>query len=321
MRSIVPDEPPFQPIPIEVRHLRLVTAIVDEGSLTRAGERLHLTQSALSHQLKQIEQSLGVQLFIRDRKRLVVTPAGQELIDRARRILADIAGLESELRERAAGRRGTLRLATHCYTCYEWLPPLLKRFRRSHPDVDVQIVADATDDPISALRRGEIDLAIVTSPFDGSNVHATPLFRDELLLVVPPNHRLAGRAHVTARDFAGEHLLLYSPPTENFFYRNYLAGSAAAPPEVTVIRLTEAVLSMVRASLGVTVAARWAVEHELRSGRLVGVRIGAGGFFREWSAAFRVPQHSLPTYFTSFVDLVSQAAGPVRFAGRDAMVS
>src|SRR5688500_1801460 len=146
MRSItaVKEPVPFRPLPLEVRHLRLVVAIVEEGSLTRAGERLNLTQSALSHQLRQIEDSLGVSLFTRAKKRLVLTDAGEELTARARRILTEIADLESDLRQRASGRRGKLRIATQCYTCYEWLPPLLKRFYRSHPNIDVEIVADAT---------------------------------------------------------------------------------------------------------------------------------------------------------------------------------
>jgi LysR family transcriptional regulator for metE and metH len=317
MRSIkAVDAESFRPLPIEVRHLRLVVAIVEEGGLTRAGERLNLTQSALSHQLKQIEDSLGVTLFTRAKRRMVLTDPGEVLVERARTILADISELESDLREHAAGRRGKLRIATHCYTCYEWLPPLLKRFYKSHPHVDVQIVADATADPVDALRRGRIDVAIISCPVDEANVQTFDLFSDEMLLLVPPTHRLAKRPYVTARDFADEHLLLYSSPSENFFYQQYLAR-AASPPQVTVIKLTEAILSMVRAGLGVTVAARWAVADDLRSGRLEGVRIGADGFFRDWRAAVRVTRsRAVPEYVSDFLELVSETAAPARFAER-----
>jgi LysR family transcriptional regulator, regulator for metE and metH len=319
MRSInaLPLEPAFRPIPLEVRHLRLMIAIVEEGGLTRAGERLNLTQSALSHQLKQIEGSLGVALFTRIKKRLVLTEAGAELVERSRRILADIAELESDLRERAAGHRGKLRMATHCYTCYEWLPPLLKRFYRSHPNVDVEIVADATADPVDALQKGQIDLAIVSSPVKEPGIETFDLFSDELLLLVPPGHRLAGKAHVTAKDFAREHLLAYSPPSDNLFYQQYLAAPASTPASVTVIRLTEAILSMVRAGLGVTVAARWAVADDLRSGRLIGLRIGPEGFYRQWRAAVRRSQHrGIPAYVADFLELVAESAAPARFAER-----
>lgn len=318
MRSIEPvgDEPSFRPQPLEVRHLRLVVAIVEEGGLTRAGERLNLTQSALSHQLRQIEESLGIPLFTRASKRLMLTDAGEELVQRARSILADIADLESDLRERASGHRGKLRIATHCYTCYEWLPPLLKRFYGSHPNVDVEIVADATADPLDALRKGQIDLAIVSSSADESGLQSFDLFCDEMLLLVPPSHRLAKKSHVTARDFADEHLLAYSPQSENLFYRAYLARSAT-PPRYTVIKLTEAILSMVRAGLGVTVAAKWAVADELRTGRLVGVRIGADGFVREWRGLTRATQRQgPPDYVTDFLELMAGTAAPVRFAQR-----
>lgn len=319
MRSItaVKEPVPFRPLPLEVRHLRLVVAIVEEGSLTRAGERLNLTQSALSHQLRQIEDSLGVSLFTRTKKRLVLTDAGEELTARARRILTDIADLETDLRQRASGRRGKLRLATQCYTCYEWLPPLLKRFYRSHPDIDVEIVADATHDPLDALRNGQIDLAIVSCPTDDANVEVFPLFRDELLLLVAPSNPLARKSHVTPKDFTDEHLILYSPPSENHFYRSYLARTAAPPENVSVIKLTEAILSMVRAGLGVTVAARWAVADEIRSGRVAAVRIGPDGFYREWSAALRTSSRHVPEFMSDFLDLISGTAAPARFAVHD----
>jgi len=312
-------ETSFRPMPLEVRHLRLVVAIVEEGGLTRAGERLHLTQSALSHQLKQIEESLGVPLFTRAKKRLVLTDAGEELVERARRILADLAELESDLRERASGHRGKLRLATQCYTCYEWLPPLLKRFYRMHPNVDVEIVADATADALDALRAGRIDLAIASCLDDDSDVETYELFRDELLLLVAPSHRLASRAYVTDKDFTNEHLLLYSPASESEFYRTYLARSASPPQNVTAIKLTEAILSMVRAGLGVAVAARWTVAEELRQGRVAGVRIGPQGYFREWRGALRVPKgRGTPRYMLDFIDLISESAAPARFAERRA---
>ena len=318
MQSINSDEPlsPFRPVPLEIRHLRLVVAIVEEGTLTRAGERLNLTQSALSHQLKQIENSLAVTLFTRSKKRLILTDSGQELVRRARCILDEISDLERDLGERAAGRRGRLRLATQCYTCYEWLPPLLKQFYRSHPNADVQIVADATADPLDALRKGVIDLAIVSCGANEPDVEWFDLFKDELLLLIPPGHRLATRPYVTADDFTDEHLLAYSPPSDNYFYRQYLARAAAPPENITVIKLTEAILAMVRAGLGVTVASRWAVSDELRSGRTIGLRIGPDGFYREWRAAVRSSHRGLTEAMSDFIALVSGSAAPVRFAER-----
>ena len=303
----------FRPAPLDARHLRLVLAIVDEGGLTRAGERLNVTQSALSHSLRQIETSLGVPLFVRARKRLVLTPAGEELVARSRAILADLDSLEDDLRRRAAGWRGTLRLATECFTCYEWLPPLLKRFGRRHANVDVRIVAEATHEPVKALAAGELDMAIVMHDPQHASLTKHPLFEDEMLLIVAPDHRLAERPFVRASDFENERLLLYGEPEESFFYRNFFARSSKKPARIDSIRLTEAILAMVKAGLGVTVAAKWAMSPELASGRLTGVRLGPEGFHRTWSAVTRA---NVPRYVTEFVDLMASSAMPARFSAR-----
>jgi LysR family transcriptional regulator for metE and metH len=306
----------FRPQSLDVRHLRLVTAIIDEGSLTRAAERLNLTQSALSHQLKDLELSLDVPLFVRAKKRLVPTAAGEELIARARPIMSELMALEDDLRSRASGWRGTLRLATECYTLYEWLPPILRRFHRLHRNVEVDIVADATDNAGAALSRGEIDLAIVStlSPTPSMSMHR--LFTDEILLVVANDHELATKAYVTPADIVNERLLLFTPPDRNWFYQ-HLFRDALKPREVQVMKLTEAILSMVRAGLGVTAAARWAVADQLRTRRVTGVRIGRNGYYREWHAATLVQRRrAMPRYITDFIELLSTTALPARFDER-----
>lgn len=297
-----------------------VLAIVDEGGLTRAGRRLHLTQSALSHQLKQVESSLGVPLFMRVKRRLVLTDAGRRLVDRARPIVAELDALRADLDQHTAGRRGTLRIATECYTAYEWLPPVLKRFHKHHPGVDVNIAVEATPDPIRALQAGEIDLAIVTGAVAATGIETRDLFHDELLLVVPASHPLAGRRFVRPDDLQGERLLLYTPPGENFFYRDFFTDGAGGPARVDVVKLTEAVLSMVRAELGITVAASWAIAPSLASGSLVGVRLGRKGFLRQWTAAVRRPRAGAqPAYVLDFIELVARSVRPARFAnGRPA---
>jgi LysR family transcriptional regulator for metE and metH len=299
------------PAPIDTRTLRLVLAIVDEGGLTRAARRLNLTQSALSHQLKQVEGVLGVPLFLRQQRRMVLTDAGQRLLERARPIVADLDALGDEMRDHAAGARGRLRIATECYTCYEWLPPVLLRFHRRYPGIDVGIVAEATSDPLSALDRGDIDLAIVTRGRESSASETLDLFRDELLLVVPPDHPLAARRFVRPRDLEREHLLLYTPPGENFFYQDFFSGTQG-PGRVDVVRLTEAILSMVRAGLGVTVAAAWAIAPELATGKLVGVRLGAGGYRRDWKAAVRRSRGPQRARVEEFVRLVAATLSPER---------
>lgn len=306
--SSAADDDLLRPLALEIRHLRLVLAIAETGGVGRAGERLHLTQSALSHQLREIERRLGVALFDRIRNRLVLTEAGARLLESARRVLADVGALEGELRERAAGRRGVLRITTECYTCYEWLPQLLQRFERSHPDVEVRIVVEATSDALGALRAGSVDVALVTDD-GGDDVELWPLFEDELLLVVAPGHRLAKRCFVRPHEVIEERLLLYGTPEENRFCHEFLGGAGLAPRELLQVRLTEAIVSMVEAGLGVAPLARWAVADELRHGTLVGLRLGQGGFARRWAAATRSGAR-LAAYTRTFLDLLASDAAP-----------
>ncbi len=137
---------------LEIRHLQLVQAIAEEGSVTRAGLRLHLTQSALSHQLRDAEERLGVKLFERIGRRLVLAAPGERLLSAARSVLEDLGRAEEEIRRGAGRAHAVIRLTTQCNTVYHWLPSRLRRFQRTHPDVELEVVAGATDDPVPALR-------------------------------------------------------------------------------------------------------------------------------------------------------------------------
>src|SRR5947209_11551762 len=165
---------------LETRHLRLVAAVAEHGTLTRAGRVLHLTQSGLSRQLLDLETRLGLPLFHRLGKRMVPTPAGERLLVAARRALPQLSDVEEEMRRLAGGRAAILRVSTECYTCYHWLPGVLQRFARRFPQVDVQIVAEATHHPVPALFDGRIDLAIVSYDDHDDRLAYVPLFSDEL---------------------------------------------------------------------------------------------------------------------------------------------
>lgn len=305
---------PLRPIALELRHFRLLLAIEEAGGITRAGERLHLTQSALSHQLQEIESRLGTPLYLRVKKRLQVTEAGRRATDLGRRVLAEVVDLEEELRGFASGRRGTLRLTTECYTCYEWLPPLLRRFGKRHPEVQVEIVVEATREAVAALRGGRVDLALLTGA-GGDDLVAADLFDDELLLIVAPTHRLARRRFVRPADLLDERLLLYSKPAENHFYQSFLVRAGVTPREVSSVQLTEAIVSMVRAGLGVSPLAGWAVEREIRRGEVVGLPIGERGLRRTWRAATRREARN-PAYLDEFISLIAEFAAPPKIERR-----
>src|SRR6266481_1416341 len=139
---------------LEVRHLKLLVTVAEEGSVTEAGKRLHLTQSALSHQLRDAEEKLGTALFLRLGRKMVLTPAGERLLACARRVLDELSNTEVQIEGLNGGARGEIRLSTECYTCYHWLPPLLKKFHSRYADVEINIDATYTNRPADALREG-----------------------------------------------------------------------------------------------------------------------------------------------------------------------
>jgi LysR family transcriptional regulator, regulator for metE and metH len=287
---------------LEIRHLKLVREVSAAGTLTRAGAALHLTQSALSHQLRDIESRLGTALFLRVGKRMILTPAGERLLRSADEVLATIERTEDAIRQLAGTKRGVLRITTECYTCYHWLPPLLKRYRRAHPLVDVRIDAAATAAPIAHLLEGRLDLAIVSDPVRDRRVAVTPLFDDEMVVIVEPRHPFASRSYVRPEELAGETLLIYPPKEESTAYRTVLAASGVAPM-VVEMQLTEAAIELVKAGLGVALLARWAVDPHVKAGTLKAVPLTRHGFKRTWCAATIKDMARVP-FVREFIDLV-----------------
>jgi LysR family transcriptional regulator for metE and metH len=297
---------------LEVRHLALVGEIAATGSVTRAAERMHLTQSALSHQLRDLEERLGLQLFLRLGKRMVITPAGERVLASSRRVLDELARAEDELRIMSQDGIGVLRLCTECNTGYHWLPPLLQLFHRDHPGVDVQIVVDATLRPIEALLDGEIDLAIVTSAVEDKRLVASPLFQDELMAVVSPQHPLAVRTRIEPTDFSGQHLIVYTADrADSYTFTRILTPAGVEPGRVSAIPLTEAILEMVKAGLGVSVMPRWAIEPALETGTVRALRIMRRGVHRSWMAV-RLRERSEPRWQRAFIELLAKHALPAR---------
>jgi LysR family transcriptional regulator, regulator for metE and metH len=290
---------------LELRHLRLVDAIAERGGVTKAGERLYLTQSALSHQLRDIEARLGTPLFHRVGKRMVLTVAGRKLLDVGRRVLAEVEEAEREIKGLASSGGGVLRIAIECYTCYHWLPSLLEPFRAAHPGVEVRIAADETTRPTSALLEGRLDLAIVTRTTPDRRLSFRPLFADEFVVVMRPDHPLAARDWVRPADFADQHLLIYSAPEENTAIQRVLAPAGVQPRRVTQAQLTEAILELVKTGHGISVMARWAVARDAAAGTVATRPLTRRGLHRRWFAArLRGPQ--APSHLVAFEELLAQ---------------
>ena len=282
---------------LEVRHLKLVAAVADVGSLTRAGDRLHLTQSALSHQLRDIEARLGAPLFLRVGKRLVLTPAGERLLASARDVLERLERAEHDIREMSRDRAG-----------------LLLHYRRTFPRVEVRIDVNATGRPVEMLLAGKIDLAVDSSPVADRRLVTRAVFEDELVVVASRRHRFAQQTHVKLADMRDETLFVYPPKEESSVLQNTLLPGGAAPARVEEVLLTEAIIELVKAGLGVAVLARWAVQPVVDAGAVVARPLTARGLHREWRVA--MPKDlARADYVVEFAALLEQHAPTRRISG------
>jgi LysR family transcriptional regulator, regulator for metE and metH len=301
---------------ITLKHLRMVQAVAEDGTLTAAGKRLYLTQSALSHRLAELERQLGVPVFHRMGKTMVPTPAGDRLLEAAGSVLGRLAELETDLRGMAAGVKGVIRLTTECFTGYHWLPAVLPEFRAAHPGIEVRIVPEAAAHVEESLFRGEIDVALVYDPHEDEALVKDALFEDDQVLLVAPDHPLAERPYVVAKDLADEHLLLYlNRPSDSMLFQRVLIPAGVTPRRVSEVRLTEAIVSLVAAGVGVSVMTRWSAAPELRSGRVRGVRVTEFGMRREWSA-LRLKDAASPQWMEDFLNLLRR--GPDRLFDEEA---
>lgn len=295
---------------LDLRHLCLIEAIVEHGTLTQAAEHLRLTQSAASQQLKEAERRLGTNLFNRVGRGLELAAAGESVLDAARVALDAIRQAEDDVRAIAEGQAGVLRLSIECYTSYQWLPDFLSRYAKMFPDVTVQLQPGVTTNPVEALRRQMLDVAVVVDPEDQSrakpdpSIALTPLFEDEAVAVVPRSHPWSTRAFVTANDFSSEVLLAMRDPARDALARRVLDPAGVSPQRVLdAPTATGAITDAVRAGLGIAVMARWAAAPHLSNEELVAVRVTPEGLWRQWSAATR--REPLPAYVGEFVALLA----------------
>jgi LysR family transcriptional regulator, regulator for metE and metH len=289
---------------LEIRHLKLVEAVAETGSITRAGHRLHLTQSALSHQLRGAEEQLGVPLFERKNGKMTLTSAGDRLLQAARTVLTELQRAEAEIQKNGNGTHGLLRISTQCHTAYHWFPPRLLLFQEKFPGVEVELVIEASNNPFEAILQGKLDLAIINAPIRDRRIRYTPLFEDDVLVIVPANHRFAAKSFVAPEDFPAETLLVYPPKTESTLLAKVLEPAGIQPRKVQEVLLTEVILEMIIGGLGIAALPRWAAAPQLASGTLVGVPLQPPGYRWQWSVA-QLREAPSPAYAQEFIRLIS----------------
>ncbi|WP_143304794.1 LysR family transcriptional regulator [Chitinophaga vietnamensis] len=248
---------------INLHHLTVISAIEKEGSMTRAAEKLYISQSALSHHVQELEKKIGAKVFERKSKKLYLTPIGRKMINSATVVLAELQKLEQEIQSLKTGESGTIHISTECYTTYNWLPRLVKKYNQISPAVTVQIMDGATRSPLSHLQNGSLDLALVSrlakQPLhDNPSFKYTPVFQDELVVIVSKENPLSKQKQIYPVDFREQTLITYDVE-DNDLIENVLKPNRAAPARVIKMPLTEVILEMVKLNLGIAVMAKWLI--------------------------------------------------------------
>ena len=273
---------------LELRHLRTVRAIHEQGGLARAAEVLNITQSALSHQVKALEEQAGVDLFVRRAKPMRLSPAGMRLLRLAEQVLPMVQATEAEFKGVEAGRIGRLHIAMECHACFDWLLPVLDIFRRAWPEVDLDIRQRLAFGALPALARQEVDLVISSDPEEMAGVTYQPLFDYSPTLVVPADHPLVEKGFADPPDLAGETLITYPMDRARLdVFSQFLTPAGVEPARQRTVELTAVSLMLVASGRGVAVMPDWVLRRESANAEIAMLPLTRGGIIRRLHAAVR----------------------------------
>ena len=300
---------------LELRHLRTLMALAEAGSVSRAAERVHLTQSALSHQLKALERQYGVAVVERHGQTVRLTESGRRLVTLARTVATDIQAAERDLAKLSGKRAGILRVALECHTCFDWLMPIMDRFRKHWPDVELDLVSGFHPKPLGLLLQGKADLVIGSEHKPRRGIIYHPLFRFEILAVLPLGHRLAAKRYLTAGDFAQETLVTYPVPDERIDLIQRVLAPAGVRPKRRTAELTIAILQLVASRRGVAALPNWGLKNYLDYEYVIARRIGKNGLWSDLYAATTLEMARQP-FLMDFLETARRAC----FAELDGVV-
>ena len=273
---------------LEFRHLRTLVTLRDTGSIAQAAERLHLTQSALSHQTKALEDYYGLPLFVRKTKPLRFTPAGQKLLALADDVLPKLDQSERDLAQLAGGQAGRLHIAIECHSCFEWLMPTMDTFRDNWPEVELDILTRISFAPLPALLRGDVDLVVTSDPIDDAGIVYQPLFRYKGMLAIAKNHRLTQKTWIAPHDLADETLIVYPVEHERLdVFKHFLDPAGVKPQATRTTELTVMIMQLVASRRGVAALPSWVLTEYLARDYIAARPLGDQPFWCTLLAATR----------------------------------
>uniref|UniRef100_UPI0038529C51 LysR family transcriptional regulator n=1 Tax=Paenochrobactrum sp. BZR 201-1 TaxID=3378075 RepID=UPI0038529C51 len=293
---------------LDRQHLAILREIERVGSLTAAAERLNVTQSALSHTIRKLEERYGVAMWEKDGRNLRLTEAGHYLVALAQRILPQIERAEDVLSDYRYGKRGSLKIGMECHPCHQWLMGVTKPYLMDWPDVDLALTTSFAAGGVSALTGYEIDILITPDPIEAAGIHYLPVFDYELVLAVPTHHPLALKNHAEPTDLLEETLFTYPVPPERLdIFTQFLVPDNCRPRHHRSVETTEMMLQLVAAGRGVSAIPNWLVCREAATLGVHPVRIGKNGIQKSIHLGLRGGDETID-YIAGFLDTSRQIA-------------
>jgi DNA-binding transcriptional LysR family regulator len=308
---------------MDLRQLEILRAIVESGSFTAAGERLHVSQSAISRQVLLLEEEFNEPLFLRFGRRIQITPTGEKLLQLSHRVFADIRETTGDILDRKKKLTGTLRLVGGMTVCLYVFPTLLQEYREHHPDVDIKVITGGTPRLVRKLRSGAADLGLLTLPIDDPALVTLTAIEEELLVVMPRGHHLAQQQAIDAAALVKQPFILFETGSntrrviDQFFVRADIQPRIVAETENV-----EIIKSMVATGLGISIVPYQAVAQEISGGTLRVARIEGERLVRE-TGWVHLRSERVPRMVREMIDMLarilprlslSPSTGPVRTA-------
>src|SRR5690349_6962654 len=270
---------------LEIRHLRSLIALAETGTVSRAAERVHLTQSALSHQLRALESHYGAPVVKRHGQSVKLTEPGQRLVGFARSVMGEVQSAERDLAKLARTPARTLRIALECHTCFDWLMPIMDVFRKEWPEVELDLVSGFQPNPVGMLAEGKTDLVIGSENKPRRGIVFHPLFRFEVLAVLPTDHPLRAKRTLSAGDFARETLITYPVPEDRIDLIRRVLKPAGVHPARRTAELTVAILQLVASRRGLAALPNWGIKNYVDYKYVIARSIGKNGLWSNLHAA------------------------------------
>lgn len=283
---------------IEIKHLRMIQMIDRTKNLTRAAEKLSISQPALSQQLINIESKINTKLFLRNGKSMVLTRIGKKLLNSAHVILGELEKVEQEVAQEVNGEKGELKIGIRCVFCFKWIPSVVKQFQDKYPNVDIIIgnSQQAEEELISKIY--DIAITSTSSPLVNHQISYTQIFEDELLCVMSGDHPLNHRKYLDFEDLEGaEYIALTETGSD------YLRNKGIRLKRFMTIPYPETVVDLVEAGLGIAFLPKWYVSPYILTKNIHTCRLTTKKFMLQWNANY-LKGETPPSYQDEFIKTI-----------------